>query len=246
MPKSRRDKTVHLSKVKKDPKARKERFLQKVRDSADIYKSIYVLTFRNMRSNHYKNLQQLLGNSKFFYGKNKVMQIALGKDEMSEHNKNLSKISDLLKGQVGLLFTNEERDKVLDILKNFVEYDFPIAGFVPKEDVIIEKGPLKQFSHSMESYLRSLGLPTQLKNSVVDLAMDYTLCTKGQKLSVEQAKLTKHFGHKLADFRVVPIAVWTSPESFEKLEIPSEFQINNESEDENENENNNDDDSDGN
>ncbi len=50
-------------------------------------------------------------------------------------------------------------------------------------------GPLDQFSHSMEPYLRSLGLPTSLERGKVTLLQDYTVCEMASILTPEQAKL---------------------------------------------------------
>ena len=52
--------------------------------------------------------------TRFFFGKNKVMAHALGKSEETEHRKNLHKISELLVGQCGLLFTNKEKEEVYE------------------------------------------------------------------------------------------------------------------------------------
>ena len=47
-------------------------------------------------------------------GKNRVMSLALGRDEASEYNENLHKVSRLLRNQCGLLFTNQKKDSVMD------------------------------------------------------------------------------------------------------------------------------------
>ena len=53
----------------------------------------------------------------------------------------------------------------------------------------MDKGPLKQFSHSMEPHLRKLGLPTSLQKGVIMLLNDYTVCKEGDNLTSEQASL---------------------------------------------------------
>ena len=42
------------------------------------------------------------------------MSLALGRDEASEYNENLHKVSRLLRNQCGLLFTNQKKDSVMD------------------------------------------------------------------------------------------------------------------------------------
>lgn len=49
---------------------------------------------------------------RFFLGKNKVMRVALGRDEDEEYRDNLHKLALYLTGQVGLLFTNQPIEKV--------------------------------------------------------------------------------------------------------------------------------------
>lgn len=51
---------------------------------------------------------------RFFYAKNKVMALALGKDEAAEAHKNVHKISNHLSGQCGLLFTNKPKTYVVE------------------------------------------------------------------------------------------------------------------------------------
>ena len=51
------------------------------------------------------------------------------------------------------------------------------------------QGPLDQFSHSIEPYLRSLGLPTSLERGKVVLLQDHTVCEAGDILTPEQAKI---------------------------------------------------------
>ena len=48
---------------------------------------------------------------------------------------------------------------------------------IATETIVLEKGfeSLKKFSHSMEPYLRQLGLPTKLVNSQIELLSDFLL-----------------------------------------------------------------------
>jgi mRNA turnover protein 4 len=49
---------------------------------------------------------------RFFFGKNKVMAIALGRNPEEEYRAGLHKISRKLHGQMGLLFTNSPEEDV--------------------------------------------------------------------------------------------------------------------------------------
>ena len=54
----------------------------------------------------------------------------------------------------------------------------------------------------METHFRTLGLPTKLNFQKIELLSDVYVCRQDAKLSVEQAKLLKLLGHKMAKFHL--------------------------------------------
>ena len=99
MPKSKRNKVVNLTKVKKQGRDGKEALVEKVQDCVGEYENSYVLSFENMRSGPMKTLQQQMHKtSKFFLGKNKVMIKALGKHPEDEVEDNTAQLSRYLNG----------------------------------------------------------------------------------------------------------------------------------------------------
>lgn len=78
------------------------------------------------------------------------------------------------------------------VLRWFQDYralDYARSGTEALQTVVLEPGPLKEFSHAMEPQLRKLGLPTTLVRGVITLSKDYTVCTKGSILTPEQAQI---------------------------------------------------------
>lgn len=55
----------------------------------------------------------LLNLCRFYFGKNKVMALALGRTQEDEYKDNLHKLSNQLRGQSGLLFTNKSKKEVI-------------------------------------------------------------------------------------------------------------------------------------
>ena len=55
--------------------------------------------------------------------------------------------------------------------------------------LFIFTGPMEEFSHSLEPHLRSLGLPTGLEKGKVVLLSDHQVCTAGDTLTPEQARI---------------------------------------------------------
>jgi mRNA turnover protein 4 len=65
MPKSKRAKVVHLSKVGKKGKEHSDKIFNGVRDAADEYPYIYIFRVENMRNNYLKDIRAELGDSKY-------------------------------------------------------------------------------------------------------------------------------------------------------------------------------------
>ena len=126
-------------------------------------------------------------DSKFFLGKNKVVQVALGKgteDEIADNSHSLGKY---MRGQVCLLFTKKTKKEVEETLQNYQVDDFATAGSKAGFTVKLEKGidALSGFSHSMESYFKSMGLPVKLNFSKIELLSEVYVCREDQVLNVE-------------------------------------------------------------
>ena len=123
-----------------------------------------------------------------------------------------------LQGQVGLLFTDTEPGEVIEWFKDFKQPDFARSGNIATRDVVLPEGPVMRvysdppepFPHNEEPQLRKLGLHTVLVKGVPTLTSPHKLCTKGQKLTSEQAQLLKLIGERLVVFRVRLKAKWDS------------------------------------
>ncbi|XVF68101.1 hypothetical protein PTKIN_Ptkin10aG0176100 [Pterospermum kingtungense] len=215
MPKSKRNKIVSLSKTKKKGREHKETIVKAIKEAAENYNSIYVFSFENMRNLKFKEFREKLKpTSRFFLGSNKVMQVALGRSASDEIGPGLHKVSKLLRGDAGLFLTNMPREEVESLFNKFEETDFARTGSVATEKVELLEGPLDQFTHEMEPFLRKQGMPVRLNKGVVELVSDFVVCEEGKPLSPESARILRLLGIKMASFRLHLICRW-SPEDFE-------------------------------
>ncbi|KAK9093773.1 hypothetical protein Scep_025242 [Stephania cephalantha] len=217
MPKSKRDRKVTLSKTKKKGREHKESIVNSIREAVEKYSSAYVFSFENMRNLKFKEFRdQLKSTSRFFLGSNKVMQIAIGRSVADEIQPGLHKVSKLIHGDTGLFFTNMPKEEVMRLFEEYEEYDFARTGSKATEKVELKEGPLEQFTHEMEPFLRKQGLPVRLNKGVVELVSDFVVCEEGKPLSPESARIVRLLGIKMATFRLHLICRW-SLEDFEIL-----------------------------
>ena len=179
MPKSKRNKVVNLTKVKTKGREGKEALIEKIQDCVGEYGHSYVLSFANMRSGPFKQMQNdLRADTKFFLGKNKVMQRALGAHPEDEVEDNTHQLSRYLSGQVCLAFSNLAPAAFEKKLLEYEIEDFAQSGTNANKEVFLPKGveALDKFGHSMEPLLRQLGLPTKLNFQKIELLSDVFVC----------------------------------------------------------------------
>ena len=108
MPKSKRSKVVPLTKTKKKGRSAKEQLVDAVHEAVTAYQNGYVMSFENMRAGPFKQMQhELRDDTLFFLGKNKVIQVALGKTAETECADNTAQLGRYMRGQVCLVFSNK-------------------------------------------------------------------------------------------------------------------------------------------
>lgn len=170
-----------------------------------------------MRNTLLKEVRGEWKDSRFFFGKNRIMQLGLGATESTEVEKDLHKLSQRITNQCGLLFTSRAKEAVQKWFSNYSAVDYARSGFRATETVTIDKGPQDEFCHSIEPHIRKLGLPSKLDKGIVVLYKDYTVCKKGQILTPEQAKILKLIAKPIATFKLTPKCYWNKKSGFESL-----------------------------
>ncbi|OQR77558.1 mRNA turnover protein 4-like, partial [Tropilaelaps mercedesae] len=92
MPVSKRNRVVSLTQAKKKGLEHKEKLIKDVRHAVEKYNCLYIFSVENMRNNKLKDVrEEWKGTSKLILGKNKVLQVALGRSSENEIADNLHK-----------------------------------------------------------------------------------------------------------------------------------------------------------
>lgn len=138
------------------------------------------------------------------------MQLALGRTVEEEQKTNFSKISQLITGSRGILFTEKTMEEVKEFFDTFRSPHYARSGFVCSENYKLAAGtlPADRCPHPLEPQLRKLGLPTKLNQGRIELLNDVQVTKRGDILTPEQCKLLQIFGVKLAEFKVKVRYAW--------------------------------------
>lgn len=182
-----------------------------------------------MRSSKFKNVRlHFRGGSKedapasrIFLGKNKLLQIALGRTPEEEYADNLRHLAKRITGgSVGLLFTSRPHGEVLHYFASMKEPDFSRAGTSASRDASVTNTDLQNFPVSIMEQFRKLGMPVEIQGGKIvlrDGKDEYRICREGETLSAEKCKLLTQFGIKLAEFKVTLMCRWSNGD-FEVLD----------------------------
>lgn len=199
----------------------KQHIIEDIQSCCTKYDNIFLFSVENMRNSKLKEVRTEWKDSRFFFGKNRVMQVGLKNfvsNEDDKQVKTLNELTDCLTGQCGLLFTNRSRNDVLEWFDSYSESDYARSGFRATETVNLPAGPLPEFSHAMEPHLRTaLGMPTKLEKGVVTLYKEFLVCKEGQILTPEQAKILKLVSKEMAEFRLNIECCWIKDSGFEVI-----------------------------
>ena len=203
MPRSRRNKTVHLTRTAAKGTELKNHLLNTVRDNVDIYAYAYVFSFDNMRTSFFKDVRkEWRDRGRFFLGKLKVIRRAFINDDGSAYRPGLPDMGEELYGSSGLLFTDAPPSEVVPYFEGFTRVDYARTGAIASRKVVLPGGVLEGELHSNLEMLRKLGLSVALKKGIIHLESDHVVCKPGKVLTAEQARLLKHFKEPMAEFQM--------------------------------------------
>jgi len=210
MPKSKRERPVSLTKAKPKGRPGKEQLVQDIRAALEEYSHVYTFDFQNFRTANMKDVREAWGDSRFFMGNNKVMQVALGRTAEEAWKPNLHRLAAFINGHCGLFFTNAPKSQVKKFFNEYTATDYARMNDPATADFVIPKGPLENFQHTMEAQLRTLGLPVRLQRGVIQVEQDVQVCKEGDPLTAEAAKLLKLFGKESVEFKLNLSAHWSN------------------------------------
>uniref|UniRef100_A0A672FEP3 Ribosome assembly factor mrt4 n=1 Tax=Salarias fasciatus TaxID=181472 RepID=A0A672FEP3_SALFA len=181
-------------KIEHQPKKGNQKQNNNLRKCVDTYRNLFIFSMENMRNNKLKDIRTAWKHSRFFFGKNKVMIVALGKGDTDEYKDNLHKVTRYLRGEVGILFTNKTKDEVQDFCDSLKVQDLSICSY-----------------STALPFLSAVGSPSCLR--VETLLKDHQVCKEGDVLTPEQARILKLFAIEMAEFKVQIKCMWNSETS---------------------------------
>lgn len=173
--------------VKEDKQTWKTNYFMKIVQLLDEYPKIFLVGADNVGSKQFQNIRiALRGEAVVLMGKNTMMRKAIRGH--LENNPSLEKLLPHIKGNVGLVFTNNELTDIRDrILENKVAAPAKAGAIAPKNVVLPAQntglGPEKT------SFFQALAIPTKIARGTIEILSDVNLIKEGDKVGASEATL---------------------------------------------------------
>ncbi|XP_049849353.1 ribosome assembly factor mrt4-like [Schistocerca gregaria] len=214
MPQKRRnndDVRVVLKKIPKRTKEDKVELVQRIRQAIPNFDYVYVLGFQNGANALIKAARKRWkdeGNNRSFFGKQKILALALGKSEEDELLPELHKLTASLGGDSCLLLSTSPKHVLLEQFDSLVQTTFARPGEIATEDVKLDEGLQLNFSNPVYILLHKMGWPVKKEQGVVQLTQNFDVCSRGDVLTPEKCKALKLLGKKMSEFRIFIKGYW--------------------------------------
>jgi len=170
--------------------ARKNRFKGKLESLVQEFTNILVIGIDNVGSNQMQKVRiALRGRAVMLIGKNTMIRKFVR--DAATSNSKLENLIPIIKGNVGLVFTNQDLNAIRKtITENKVPAAAKAGSFAPA-DVFIPPGPTG-LDPGQTSFFQALSIPTKINKSAIEITNEVHLIKKGDKItSSAVALLTK-------------------------------------------------------
>jgi len=168
-------------------RVRKDKYIQKLIQHLDEYKSILIVQCDNVGSNQMQKTRILLrGKAAIVMGKNTLMRKVIR--EQAQKNPALENLLPLIYGNVGLVMTNSNLNEVRKIV---LENKVPAAaktGVLAPSDVFIPPGPTG-LDPGQTAFFQALNIATKIVKGAIELVQVNHLIKVGEKVSSSHVAL---------------------------------------------------------
>jgi len=185
--------------------AKKVSYFEKMNQYLDDYERIICVSCDNVSSKQFNTMRIGLRPSgeypfegKILMGKNSMMKKAL-KDRAAADPTNatkqlqMDKFKTILKGNIGLLFTNDDLAPIADMIEANVKQAPAKVGAVAPCDVHIKAGQTS-LEPGQTSFFQALNIHTKITKGNIEILSDVHLIKEGERVGPSEAILLKKMG----------------------------------------------------
>jgi len=181
-------------------KVRKNKYIAKLQECLDTYKSMLLINVDFVGSQQMQKLRiSLRGRAAILMGKNTIIRKIFR--ERAESNAALEAIVPLIKGNVGFVFCNED---LAGIRKEVIAERLPASakvGALAPCNVVIPAGPTG-LDPGQTSFFQALNIGTKITKGSIEILSPVTLCETGSKVSSSAVALLQKLNIKPFEYGI--------------------------------------------
>jgi large subunit ribosomal protein LP0 len=198
---------------KGDSRAKKAAYFEKIDGLLNEHRSILICTVDNVGSNQMHQIRKSLrGEAIVLMGKNTMIRKAVR--QVANENTAFEKLLPLIKGNVGLVFTNGDLKSCREkITSNRVQAPAKAGALAPC-DVFIPAGNTGM-EPGKTSFFQALGVPTKIARGTIEIVSEVHLIKAGEKVGPSEATLLNMLNISPFTYGLSVISVYDDGNVFE-------------------------------
>lgn len=204
---------------------KKTEYFEKVNRLFREYNKVFIVNVDNVSSSQMHQIRGALrGLAIILMGKNTMVRKAM-KEAVAENPK-LDALLPLIRGNVGLVFTNGDLRKVRDsIVSNRVQAPAKV-GLTAQSDIFIPAGSTGM-DPNKTSFFQALGISTKVVKGAIEIVSEVCIVKTGQKVGASQAALMQMLNLMPFHFGMTVLSIYDDGAIFDPviLDITDEFLV---------------------
>ncbi|KAI5181047.1 large subunit ribosomal protein LP0 [Nematocida sp. AWRm80] len=179
--------------VEKTPKViRKENSFNRTQEYFGKYSKFLVVDMTNISSRQTQLIRQdLRGKGDFLMGKNTTIKLALKK--FAENKPELRGVEDVIKNNVGIVFTNESLGEIENIFENQKVFSVAKPGDLSQCDLWIDP-VFTGLDPGKTSFFQALGIATKITKGKIEILSKCQALYEGKRVGHSEAALLSLLG----------------------------------------------------
>jgi len=195
-------------------KIRKRGLGERLKECLDEYQNILIVTVNNVGSNQMQKVRiALRGKAVILMGKNTICRKIMREHAEAGHPE-INAILPFVKGNIGLVFTNDNLNEVRQtILSNKVPAAAKAGADAPV-DVIVPPGPTG-LDPAQTSFFQTLNIGTKIVRGAIEIINEVKFLTKGDKVTASHVALLAKLNIKPFFYGITVDAVYENGSVYE-------------------------------
>jgi large subunit ribosomal protein LP0 len=200
--------------IKRTKAEKKIAYDQKLCQLLEEYTKVLIAVADNVGSKQLQEIRKgLRGDSIVLMGKNTLIRRCIKVHSEKTGNKDFLELSNLLVGNVGLIFTKGDLKEVREEVAKYKVGAPARVGLVAPVDVVVPPGNTG-LDPSQTSFFQVLNIPTKINKGTVEITIPVELIKKGDKVGSSESALLAKLGIRPFSYGLVICNVYDSGSVF--------------------------------